>query len=101
MDTTGWKARLEAALKEKDITPRAASLKAGFAPGYAHSLLREGKDPSVTNLLALCDVIGVSGIYVIFGFDVDPETELVMRKMQEKPAIREGILKLLEARDKA
>lgn len=36
---TNWRQRLDAALKEKKISMRKASLDAGFAAGYVQSIL--------------------------------------------------------------
>lgn len=99
MSDTGWKKRLIDAIEARGLTPRRVSISAGKGPGYVHSLLGEGKDPSVTNLLMVCEAAGISGAFVIFGLDVDPATEELMRKMQGHPEKRDAILKLLGDQD--
>lgn len=94
---SGWKDRLAKALKRAGISQRRASLGAGLGPGYVNSILKEGKDPTVANLMAVCSAADISLTYVLFGFDISAETEELMellgRAPQEK---RESLLTLLK-----
>lgn len=93
-----WRKRLADALAEKKMSKRAASLAAGQGPGYVHSILSEGKEPSVPNLEAVCKAAGVTLQYVLYGYNISPETERLLRLMEENPDSRDGILRILEAR---
>lgn len=101
MDAFGeqWRERLRLAIKASGKSQRQVSLAAGNAAGYANSLIKEGKDPSVGNLIGLCDQIGVSLSYILYGFDVSPETEEVLRLLQAHPAARKGVLQILRGDD--
>lgn len=92
-----WRKRLADAMADKKMSKRATSLAAGQGPGYVHSILSEGKEPSVANLEAVCKAVGVSLQFVLYGYDISPETERLLRLMEENPEKRDGILKILEA----
>lgn len=79
----GWKARLAAGLKRNKRSKRGVSLAAGQGPGYVHSILAEGKDPTIGNLAAVCDAAGLSIYYVLGGFDITPEREEFLRALVE------------------
>ncbi|MEP0155228.1 hypothetical protein [Pseudophaeobacter sp.] len=87
--------RLEAALSDKGISMRKASLDAGFSQTFVHGILKLGRDPGVHNLTILCDSLGLSAAYVIFGYDVSPDVEEFLRIFQDNPAKREALLELL------
>lgn len=79
------------------MTPRSVSLAAGKAPGYVHSLLVEGKDPSVDNLTKVCEVVGVTLPYVLYGYQMSPATERLLLLIESRPDLRDGVLKILES----
>lgn len=76
---------------------REVSLASGAAAGYLHGVLEAGKDPTVERLLALCDAIPVSAIFVLYGVDAQPGDIAILRALQERPETRQGILALLGA----
>lgn len=94
-----WRSRLAEAIVAKQMSKRSVSLAAGQGPGYVHSILSEGKDPSVANLEAVCRAVGVSLQFVLYGYEISPETERLLRLMEDHPESRDGILKILEARE--
>lgn len=79
MGTEEWKARLEAAIKDCGKSQREISLAAGKGPGYVHSIFIEGKDPTVGNLLKVCQAAGVSVYRVLGGFEMTPENEELLK----------------------
>lgn len=98
MTTDDWRSRLTVALADRKLSHRAASLGAGLAPGYVHSLLKEGKDPSVDNLSKVCAAAGISLSFVLFGFEISPATERLMALAEADPQQRDHLLALLEKR---
>lgn len=94
-----WRDRLGAALERAQLSKRGVSLKAGLGPGYLHSILQEGKDPTLDNLLAVCAAIGVSASWVVFGVNMEsPEVEELARIWSRAtPEQREGIRLILQA----
>lgn len=85
MSNQDWRGRLAAAIAKSGRSEREISLsahppgKASLGPGYVHSILKVGKDPTVGNLQAICDAVGVSIYYVLGGFDITPEREEFLR----------------------
>lgn len=96
MINDGWRGRLMAALTEKKMSKRAVSLQAGGGAGYLHSILAEGKDPTIGKLMAVCEVLGASPTYILYGVDVRPEDAEVISAMRESPLTRDAVLALLK-----
>lgn len=91
-----WKARLEAEIKKQNRSMRDVSLKAGKGPGYVHSILVAGKDPTIDNMIDVCNALGVSLSQILYGINVSPETEEILHLLETAtPGHREGILKIL------
>lgn len=97
MQIDGWKQRLKAAIEKKGLTMRGVSLAAGKADGYVHSLVGEGKDPSVLNLAMICEAAGVSLTHVLYGFEITPETEKLLQAAERRPDRVQHLLAILEA----
>jgi hypothetical protein len=93
-----WKLRLSQAIKDAGKSPRSVSLATGNGPGYVHSILKEGKKPTVENLIAVCDVIPVSLVWVLYGTDVAPDDLEIIRALRGDPATRQAILALIRPR---
>ena len=55
--TAGWQGRLHAAIEGSGKSRRAISIEAGLAHGYVHSVLVDGKEPTVSRFLAICAAI--------------------------------------------
>lgn len=105
MTIEGWKDRLAAAIAESGRSERDISLSARpprkpqLGPGYVHSILKEGKDPTIGNLQAICDALGVSIYRILGGFDMTPETERLLRLLvAAEEDDRRSVLQLLGAR---
>jgi transcriptional regulator with XRE-family HTH domain len=69
MMSSGWKERLSAAIRDSGKSQRAVAMSAGKASGYLTGILREGKEPGVAGLQAICDAIPVSLTWVLHGTD--------------------------------
>lgn len=86
------------AIEESGRSMRDISLKAKLNPGYVHSIFNEGKDPTVEKLMAVCDEIGASPTYILYGVDVQEEDAEIIAAMRSDPAARNAILSLLRLR---
>lgn len=93
-----WRERLRLLLEERGLSKRKVSLGAGLGPGAIHSWLVEGKDPSLANLLSVCEFLNVSLIYLVKGYALTPEAEEILGLLEGSPETREGILAILRAR---
>lgn len=99
MTDDAWRERLATALKESGKSKREVSLAAGMGPGYVHSILAEGKDPTVQNLIKVCDELGVSLSFILYGYELTAENEEILRLLKAAtPGEREGLLKILRER---
>lgn len=78
---------------------REVSLAAGAGAGYLHSILKEGKDPGIERLSAICDQIGVSLPYILYGINITPEDEKIVAAAQRSPQLRAAVLALLRDQD--
>lgn len=90
-----WRGRLQAALDNSGKSKRAVSLASGNGPGYMHSILKEGKDPTVENLMSVCDALSVSVVYILHGIDVGPDEAELLSALRNHPEKREAIFALL------
>lgn len=96
MSEETWRDRLAAAIEKNGKTKRGVSLAAGLNPGYVHSLLVEGKDPTIDNLIAVCEKAGVALSYVMYGFEITAEAEEILRELAAAaPDQRKAMLTLL------
>lgn len=95
-----WRDRLADAIRDSGRSQRSVSLAAGLGPGYVNSLLNEGKDPTVENATRVCKELGISLSWLIYGIEMSPETEEILRLLEERPDERAGILQILRARRK-
>lgn len=95
-DTTAMRQRLMALLDKHDLSMRDASIRGNTTPGYLYSVLKSGAEPTVQKLAQICEGNGFSLAYVLFGFEISPETERLMALMEKEPRARDGILSLLE-----
>ena len=93
----GWKIRLKDAASASGMSLRAISLNAGKSPGYMHSILVEGKDPTIDNLIKVCDVLSISLSYILYGVDITPESEEVLARLQQNPQLLDGVLRILRS----
>jgi len=61
----GWRGRLADAVGKSGMSKRAISTKSDLGKGYVHSILIEGKDPTLENFLALCRTLEVDPAEII------------------------------------
>lgn len=93
-----WRDRLVAAIERDGRSQRAVSIAAGLGPGYINALLREGREPTVGSAIRVCRELGISLPWLIYGIEMSPQTEEILRLLDDHPAERAGILQILRAR---
>lgn len=98
MENNQWRERLAAAINSSGKSKRSISLASGNGPGYVHSILSEGKDPTLDNLLSVCAAIPVSVVYIIHGIEVSPEDTEILKSLRDNPDARSGILAILRSK---
>jgi transcriptional regulator with XRE-family HTH domain len=93
-----WRNRLASFLEDRKLSKREVSLAAGMGPGYIHSILKEGKDPGVESLIKVCDTLGITLSWLLYGFDIGPEDERLLQQIQNAdPQSKEALLTLLRS----
>ncbi|TQS73837.1 XRE family transcriptional regulator [Rhodobacteraceae bacterium] len=88
--------RLSQQLTQHGISMRQASLQAAKSPGYLHSVLKDGNDPTIGSLTDICLTNGLDLAYVLLGLHIDPEVDTLIRLIGQNPAKRNAIRVLLE-----
>lgn len=58
--------RLRTALERANMTMKAASLAAGVGETYVRDVLERGKDPTISKLSRVCDVLGISIAEILY-----------------------------------
>ena len=91
-----WRERLERAIAASGKSKRAVSLDSGNGPGYVHSILTEGKDPTVQKLIAVCSAADASAAFIIHGINVTRKESDLLRLIQTNPEKMDAILSLLD-----
>lgn len=54
-----WREGLAAIVAGSGMSMRAISTAAGLGAGYLHSIINDGKEPTISNLASVCAVLGV------------------------------------------
>jgi transcriptional regulator with XRE-family HTH domain len=94
-----WRKRLSEAVANSKKSKRQVSLEAGLGAGYVHSILSEGKDPTVANLMKVCEKLNVSLWAILYGADISAEDEELLRLYQaSSPSERSALLNLVRSR---
>lgn len=78
-----WKQRLAASIAATHRSQRDISIKAGVGAGYVNDILTGSKDATVGRLKAVCAEAGLSIYYVLGGFDITPEKEELLRRLDQ------------------
>ena len=95
-DIADVRKRLKVALKSKGLSMRRVSEDAKLNPGYVHSILSSDREPTIGNLAKICKVADLSLSYVMYGFEMSPETERLISLLEKNPEKRASMLALLE-----
>lgn len=89
--------RLAAAIQASGRSERDISIAAGLSHGSLNSLTKNKRDPGVETLAQICNELGVSLSYILYGVDVSPEAERLLSLIDQNPDRRDAILALLKS----
>lgn len=90
-----WRDRLQSAFDATGESMRSISLRAGVSHGYLYTILVDGKEPNITNMMKLADALGVTLSWIMYGYSMGPQEEELLRlyaRLPEKQ--RQAILDL-------
>jgi transcriptional regulator with XRE-family HTH domain len=92
-----WRTRLQDAIYRSGKSMRSVAIQAGLNPGYVYEIIKYGRDPSLSSLLKICDVLEIDLIWLCYGLPALPETkELLMSIQRLSPEQRRALLVLLK-----
>ncbi|MBU2943151.1 helix-turn-helix transcriptional regulator [Shimia thalassica] len=94
-DPNAMRERLQKALDDKRMSMRKASLDSGLSETALHGIIKLGRDPGTMNLVKICDTLGISVAWVMYGYDVSIENDEILQLLQKNPSKQEAILALL------
>jgi transcriptional regulator with XRE-family HTH domain len=90
-----WRDRLRQAIEASGKSMRAVSLESGASPGYLFDILDNGREPSISKLMAMAETLGVSATWLLLGTEMGPQEEELVRLYAKLPdAQRRAILDL-------
>ena len=93
-----WRQRLAKALVASGKSKRGASLEAGLGPSYLSGILEEGKQPKLSKVGQLCEVLGISLDYLVYGPDGDEHLPQILEIWKQmSPEEQQGLLRFLES----
>lgn len=96
MNIDGWRQRLSEALEKSGRSKRSVSLAARKGPGYLHSILSEGKEPTIESLARVCHEINISMNYILYGQGGSlQDKEFIDLISKLSPEERQAVLTLL------
>lgn len=98
MENQDWRPRLQEAISKSGRSARDISLSIGRAPGYVHSLLKDEKEPTLPNVVAICDDLQISVQWLLFGVEMDGDAEELLKMYSGLPDTgRDEFMKMLRS----
>jgi transcriptional regulator with XRE-family HTH domain len=83
--TTKWRDRLSAAIEASGKSRRAISIEAKCGAGYLFDVLEVGKEPTIDRLMRIADVLGITLSWLLYGFELGPEEQELIRLYARLP----------------
>ncbi len=94
-DPQKMRERLLSAIKQKNLSMREVSLASGNSESYLSGVLIRGRDPQLTKLIGVCDYLGVSITWALYGFEVPDGADDIFQLLSEKPELTSSVAALL------
>ena len=69
-DPAKMKQRLKSVIEERELSMRSVSLGSGNSESYVAGILASDRDPHLGKLFKVCEYLGLSTTWVLYGFDV-------------------------------
>lgn len=88
----GWRERLTMALKRDGRSQAEICRKAGVSHNYLRAILKEGKDPSISNMVRLAQALGVSAAWLVDGLEISPKAEKLLKAWASFPIEEQELL---------
>ena len=95
-DLPALQGRLQKAVNDDGRSMRSISRAAGCGNGYLHSILVEGKEPRISNLIKLCNELNVNLFYIMLGLTISANAISLMLFVQKRPEMLDHVVHLME-----
>lgn len=96
-DPAGMRARLKHAVQESGLSQNEISLRSGNSVSYVSGVLNQGRDPQMSKIAAVCEILSVSPIWLLYGFDVPDGADEIFQLVADHPDQVESVASLLRA----
>lgn len=93
--------RLLGIIEQRKLSLREVSLGSGQSESYLSGVLKRGRDPQLTRLLAVCEFLNVSAVWVLYGFDFPDGADEIFQLITERPELASSVASLLRAQPAA
>ncbi|GGX63032.1 hypothetical protein GCM10007385_35200 [Tateyamaria omphalii] len=100
-DEAKMRIRLKEAVDANDMSQNEISRRSGNSVSYVSGVINGSRDPQVSKLVSVCDVLGVSLIWLLYGFDVPEGADEILQHVAEKPEQTDAVISLLRAQQPA
>src|SRR5690606_29222430 len=98
MSIANWRERAALVMEQKKLTMRTVSLRMGSNASYLFTVMKKGQDPVAEKIIEIARALEVSPVWLMFGFNLDPEAEeVVLRYQALDEEKRKMFRKMLEA----
>jgi len=91
-----WKDRLLHAVERSGKSQQAIAIDAGLGRAYLYGVFKEGKVPTVENMIRICNAIGVSPAFIIFGWSMNPKQQELLDLIAQHPDQIDNLIALLK-----
>lgn len=82
-------------MKRDGRSLRQVSMKAGLSSSYLHSVLENGKEPGLDNLLSIAGELNISLSWLVYGYEISPESERLLAAWANLPTEKREAVKAL------
>lgn len=95
-DPEAMRQRIDDEIRRQRRSQTDVAKSAGLGHGYLTNLLQRGQMPAVDKLHMLCNELGISITWAMYGIESPPDFERVIELMSKNPEKFEAMLTLLE-----
>ncbi len=95
-DLAKMRQRLDDEIKKQHRSRSDVARSAGFPVGYLTNVLTREQVPTVDRLHQICEALGVSMSYIMYGVDIPAEADEVFDLMRNDPEKFRALLTLLK-----
>lgn len=97
-DESAMRRRLISVLEDRSLSMREVSLGANLSESYLSGVLKLGRDPQLSKLIAVCEYLEVSVTWALYGYEVPQGADEILMLLQDNPDMTEMIASLLRAK---